>query len=73
MKNLRTWFHLDVPVAERNLSDALNYFAFPTEKSRAFAINRASFLAFELSVAVTGQRQRFLVFSACMRGTRVLN
>ena len=23
-ENLRTWFHLDVPVAERNLSDALN-------------------------------------------------
>ena len=24
VENLRTWFHLDVPVAERNLSDALN-------------------------------------------------
>ena len=26
MENLRTWFHLDVPVAERNLSVALNLF-----------------------------------------------
>ena len=24
VENLRNWFHLDVPVAERNLSDALN-------------------------------------------------
>ena len=47
--------------------------AFPTEKSRALAINRASFLAFELSVMVARQRQRFLVFSGCIRRTRVLN
>ena len=26
MESLRTWFHLDVPVAERNLSVALNLF-----------------------------------------------
>ena len=58
VENLHTLFHLDVPVAE---------------ESRAFAINRASFLAFELLVAVARQRQRFLVFSVCIRRTRVLN
>ena len=46
---------------------------FRQRKSRAFARNRASFLAFELSVAVTRQPQRFLVFSVCIRATRVLN
>ena len=45
VEKLQTWFHLDVPVNfspshETNL-------AFPTtEKSRAFAINRASVLGF---------------------------
>ena len=43
------------------------------KKCRAFAINRALFLAFELSVAIARQPQRFLVFSICIRGTRVLN
>ena len=66
VENLRTWFHLDVLVAERNLSVALNLFCIPREKSRASGINRASFLTFELSVAVTRQPQRFLVFSVCI-------
>ena len=47
VENVRTWFHLYVPVSERSCRSYETYLAFPTEeRSRAFAINRAWVLGF---------------------------
>ena len=59
VENLRTWFHLDVPVAERNLSDALNKFCISDGEKQGICDKSCIILqlAFELSVGVTQQPQ----------------